>query len=327
MKVLVTGGAGYIGSHMVITLQNQNHDVVCFDNLSTGHRDLVFCDKFIEGDLADRSLLSDIFANNNFDAVVHFAAHSQVGESIIRPDKYYRNNITNTQNLLDVMIHHDVKKIVFSSTAAIFGNPQYLPINEDHPCEPINPYGRSKLLIEHMLADYDVAYDLKSVALRYFNAAGADARGLAGERHIPETHLIPLVLQVASGRRKDITIFGSDYSTDDGTCVRDFIHVSDLCDAHVLSLNWLKKGGSSKRYNLGNGNGFSVKDVVKTAEQVTGNSIATIDSPRRAGDPEILVADSALIRKELGWNPKIRELETIVSHAWQWEILDNEGDL
>jgi len=288
---------------------------------------LVSCDKFIEGDLADRSLLSDIFANNNFDAVVHFAAHSQVGESIIRPDKYYRNNITNTQNLLDVMIHHDVKKIVFSSTAAIFGNPQYLPINEDHPCDPINPYGRSKLLIEHMLADYDVAYDLKSVALRYFNAAGADARGLTGERHMPETHLIPLVLQAASGRRKDITIFGSDYSTDDGTCVRDFIHVSDLCDAHVLSLNWLKKGGSSKRYNLGNGNGFSVKDVVKTAEQVTGNSIATIDSPRRTGDPEILVADSALIRKELGWNPKIRELETIVSHAWQWEILDNEGDL
>lgn len=288
---------------------------------------MVSCDKFIEGDLADRSLLSDIFANNNFDAVVHFAAHSQVGESIIRPDKYYRNNITNTQNLLDVMIHHDVKKIVFSSTAAIFGNPQYLPINEDHPCDPINPYGRSKLLIEHMLADYDVAYDLKSVALRYFNAAGADARGLTGERHMPETHLIPLVLQAASGRRKDITIFGSDYSTDDGTCVRDFIHVSDLCDAHVLSLNWLKKGGSSKRYNLGNGNGFSVKDVVKTAEQVTGNSIATIDSPRRTGDPEILVADSALIRKELGWNPKIRELETIVSHAWQWEILDNEGDL
>ena len=327
MKVLVTGGAGYIGSHMLKALQDQGHDVVCFDNLSTGHRDLVCCDSFIEGDLADRSLLSDIFANNNFDAVVHFAAHSQVGESIIRPDKYYRNNITNTQNLLDVMIDHDVKKIVFSSTAAIFGNPQYIPINEDHPCDPINPYGRSKLLIEHMLADYDVAYDLKSVALRYFNAAGADARGLTGERHIPETHLIPLVLQAASGRRKDITIFGSDYSTDDGTCVRDFIHVSDLCDAHVLSLNWLEKGGSSKRYNLGNGNGFSVKDVVKTAERVTGNSIATIDSPRRAGDPEILVANSELIRKELGWNPKHRALETIISHAWKWEILDNGGSL
>ncbi len=327
MKVLVTGGAGYIGSHMLRALQDQNHDAVCFDNLSTGHRDLVCCDNFIEGDLADRTLVSDIFANNNFDAVVHFAAHSQVGESIIRPDKYYRNNITNTQNLLDVMIDHDVKKIVFSSTAAIFGNPQYIPINEDHPCDPINPYGRSKLLIEHMLADYDVAYDLKSVALRYFNAAGADARGLTGERHIPETHLIPLVLQAASGRRKDITIFGSDYSTVDGTCVRDFIHVSDLCDAHVLSLNWLEKGGSSKRYNLGNGNGFSVKDVVKTAERVTGNSIVTIDSPRRAGDPEILVADSELIRKELGWIPKHTALETIISHAWQWEILDNGGNL
>lgn len=327
MKVLVTGGAGYIGSHMLIALQNQNYETVCFDNLSTGHKDLVFCNNFIEGDLADRSLLRDIFANNNFDAVIHFAAYSQVGESIIRPDKYYRNNITNTQNLLDTMIEHDVKKIVFSSTAAIFGNPQYIPINEDHPCNPINPYGRSKLLIEHMLDDYDVAYDLKYVALRYFNAAGADVGGLTGERHIPETHLIPLVLQAASGRRKDVTIFGSDYSTDDGTCVRDYIHVADLCDAHLLSLNWLEKGGSSKQYNLGNGNGFSVKDVVKTSEKVTGNSIVTIDSPRRAGDPEMLVADSKLISEELGWNPKIRALETIVNHAWRWEIKDNGENL
>tara|TARA_B110000003_G_scaffold129903_1_gene131926 strand:- start:16130 stop:17101 length:972 start_codon:yes stop_codon:yes gene_type:complete len=323
MKVLVTGGAGYIGSHMLKALQGQNHEAVCFDNLSTGHRDLVCCDNFIEGDLANKSLLSDIFANNNFDAVIHFAASSQVGESINQPDKYYRNNITNTQNLLDVMIQNNVKKIVFSSTAAIFGNPQYIPINEDHSCNPINPYGRSKLLIEHMLADYDVAYDLKSVALRYFNAAGADSSGLIGERHIPETHLIPLVLQAASGRKKDITIFGNDYSTNDGTCVRDYIHVSDLCDAHILSLNWLEKGGSSKRYNLGNGNGFSVNDVVKTAKKVTGNSIAVIKSSRRAGDPEILVADSKLIKKELGWNPKHEELGDIITDAWKWEILDN----
>lgn len=327
MKVLVTGGAGYIGSHMLSALKKHNYEAVCFDNLSTGHRDLVCCDNFIEGDLANKSLLSDIFANNNFDAVIHFAGSSQVGESINQPDKYYRNNITNTQNLLDVMIHNNVKKFVFSSTAAIFGNPQYIPINEDHLCNPINPYGRSKLLIEHMLDDYDVAYDLKSVALRYFNAAGADSRGLIGERHIPETHLIPLVLQTASGRKKDITIFGNDYSTNDGTCVRDYIHVSDLCDAHILSLNWLEKGGSSKRYNLGNGNGFSVNDVVKTAEKVTGNSITVINSSRRLGDPEILVADSELIRKELGWNPKYQALETIISHAWQWEILDNGGDL
>jgi len=327
MKVLVTGGAGYIGSHMLKVLQDQNHRVVCLDNLSSGHKDLVCCDEFIEGDLADRSLLSDIFENNNFDAVVHFAAHSQVGESIEKPDKYYRNNITNTQNLLDAMVYSNVKKIVFSSTAAIFGNPQYIPINEGHPCNPINPYGRSKLLIEHMLADYDVAYDLKSVALRYFNAAGADTSGYIGERHIPETHLIPLVLQAASGRKKNITIFGNDYNTNDGTCVRDYIHVLDLCDAHLLSLNWLDKGGASKRYNLGNGNGFSVKDVVKTAERVTGNSIEIINSSRRAGDPETLVANSELISKELGWNPRHTELETLINHAWQWELLDNGENL
>ena len=327
MKVLVTGGAGYIGTHMLRALQSQNHEAVCFDNLSTGHRDLVDCDSFIEGDLADKSLLSDIFANNNFDAVIHFAGSSQVGESIKKPDKYYRNNITNTQNLLDAMIQSNVKKIVFSSTAAIFGNPQYIPINEDHSCNPINPYGKSKLMIEHMLADYDEAYDLKFVALRYFNAAGADSSGLIGERHIPETHLIPLVLQAASGRKKEITIFGNDYSTNDGTCVRDYIHVSDLCDAHILSLDWLEKSGSSKRYNLGNGNGFSVNDVVRVAEKITGNSIAVIKSSRRPGDPETLVADSNLIKKELGWKPKYEDLDGIIADAWKWEILDNKKSL
>ena len=225
------------------------------------------------------------------------------------------------------MIDHDVKKIVFSSTAAIFGNPQYIPIDEDHPCNPINPYGRSKLLIEHMLADYDAAHNLKFVSLRYFNAAGADINGLIGERHIPETHLIPLVLQTASGRRDDIAIFGNNYGTDDGTCVRDFVHVLDLCDAHLLSLDWLKNGGGSKRYNLGNGNGFSVMEVVNVAKKVTDKSISITNSPRREGDPEILVADSKLIRKELGWNPKYQELESIIKHAWQWEILDNGGNL
>ena len=327
MKILVTGGAGYIGSHMLGALHGKNYEVVCFDNLSTGHRDLALCENFIEGDLADKPLLNKVFKNNNFDAVIHFAASSQVGESIDDPGKYYRNNITNTQNLLDVMIDHDVKKIVFSSTAAIFGNPQYIPIDEDHPCNPINPYGRSKLLIEHMLADYDAAHNLKFVSLRYFNAAGADINGLIGERHIPETHLIPLVLQTASGRRDDIAIFGNNYGTDDGTCVRDFVHVLDLCDAHLLSLDWLKDGGNSKRYNLGNGNGFSVMEVVNVAKKVTDKSISITNSPRREGDPEILVADSKLIRKELGWNPKYQELESIIKHAWQWEILDNRGNL
>ena len=327
MKVLVTGGAGYIGSHMLGALHDENYEVVCFDNLSTGHRDLALCENFIEGDLADKPLLNKVFKNNNFDAVIHFAASSQVGESIDDPGKYYRNNITNTLNLLDVMIDHDVKKIVFSSTAAIFGNPQYIPIDEDHPCNPINPYGRSKLLIEHMLADYDAAHNLKFVSLRYFNAAGADINGLIGERHIPETHLIPLVLQTASGRRDDIAIFGNNYGTDDGTCVRDFVHVLDLCDAHLLSLDWLKDGGNSKRYNLGNGNGFSVMEVVNVAKKVTDKSISITNSPIREGDPEILVADSKLIRKELGWNPKYQELESIIKHAWQWEILDNRGNL
>lgn len=326
-NILITGGAGYIGSHMLGALHDENYEVVCFDNLSTGHRDLARCENFIEGDLADKTLLNQVFKNNNFDAVVHFAASSQVGESIDDPGKYYRNNIANTQNLLDVMIDHDVQKIVFSSTAAIFGNPQYIPIDEDHPCNPINPYGRSKLLIEHMLADYDAAHNLKFVSLRYFNAAGADINGLIGERHIPETHLIPLVLQTASGRRDDIAIFGNNYGTNDGTCVRDFVHVLDLCDAHLLSLDWLKNGGDSKRYNLGNGNGFSVMEVVNVAKKVTDKSISITDSPRREGDPEILVADSKLIRKELGWNPKYQELESIIKHAWQWEILDNGGNL
>ena len=327
MNILVTGGAGYIGSHMLRALKDKNHKVVCFDNLSTGHQDLVDCENFIEGDLANKALLSKIFKDNNFEGVIHFAASSQVGESINNPGKYYRNNITNTQNLLDVMVDHNVKKIVFSSSAAIFGNPQYVPIDEDHPCNPINPYGRSKLLIEHMLADYDNAYNLKFVSLRYFNAAGADIHGLIGERHIPETHLIPLVLQTASGRRDNIAIFGNNYETDDGTCVRDFIHVLDLCDAHLLSLHWLKNGGTSKTYNLGNGNGYSVMQVVNIAKKVTDKSISISKSPRREGDPEILVADSKLIRKELGWSPNYEELETIIKHAWQWEILDNGVDL
>ena len=319
MKVLVTGGAGYIGSHMLSALKKHNYEAVCFDKLSTGHRDLVCCDNFIEGDLANKSLLSDIFANNNFDAVIHFAGSSQVGESINQPDKYYRNNITNTQNLLDVMIHNNVKKFVFSSTAAIFGNPQYIPINEDHLCNPINPYGRSKLLIEHMLDDYDVAYDLKSVALRYFNAAGADSRGLIGERHIPETHLIPLVLQTASGRKKDITIFGNDYETDDGTCVRDFIHVNDVADAHIKCIPFLKKNISKYyKFNIGTGEGVSILELVDQFEKSVGISIPYKFGKRRLGDVPELWANCNLAKKNLEWKVKYSLHDMIIS-AWNWE--------
>ena len=323
MNVLVTGGAGYIGSHMIKALQCEKHNVVCLDNLSTGHRDLVLCDEFIEGDLEDRALLKEVFNKNDFDAVVHFAAFSQVAESVRDPSKYYTNNISNTQNLLDEMVSSNVKNIVFSSTAAIFGEPKYIPIDEKHSKAPLSPYGRTKLAIEHMLGDYEAAYGIRSIVLRYFNAAGCDPDAKIGERHMPETHLIPIVLQVASGRRKDVSIYGTDYHTPDGTCIRDYIHVLDLCEAHILSLNWLLSGGISKCYNLGNGSGFSVKEVIDAVVKVTGKSVQTIDAEKRSGDPEVLVSDSLLIQQELGWLPKYSSLETLVDHAWRWEIQEN----
>jgi UDP-glucose 4-epimerase len=319
MKVLVVGGAGYIGSHMVKRLGQLGCTLTTLDNLSSGHRDAVLCGDFVHGDLADRALLAQVLQPGRFDAVMHFASCIQVGESVQQPAKYYANNVTNTLHLLDAMRTAGVQRFIFSSTAATFGEPQYTPIDERHPQVPINPYGRSKLMIEQVLEDYDRAYGLKSVCLRYFNAAGADPDGELGERHDPETHLIPLVLQAASGRRADIAVFGRDYDTPDGTCIRDYIHINDLCEVHWLALQSLMQGASSQRYNLGNGAGFSVQEVIDAAQRVTGRSIAVRDAPRREGDPARLVADSILVRHQLGWQPKFPELETIVAHAWGWE--------
>jgi len=319
MKILVVGGAGYIGSHMVKMLGLSGYDVVVLDSLEKGYQDAVLYGELIVGDLADRQFLEQLFSDHSFDGVMHFASYIEVGESVANPSRYYRNNVSNTQNLLDAMVEHSVNNFVFSSTAAIFGEPEYSPINESHSKKPINPYGKSKFMVEQMLADYDKAYGLKSVALRYFNAAGADPEGELGERHNPESHLIPLVLQAASGRREAISVFGSDYDTPDGTCVRDYIHINDLCDAHLLALAELRETGQSERYNLGNGLGFSVKQVIDTAIKVTNQKINVIQSERRPGDPAILVADANKARDKLKWQPKFDQLEQIIQTAWQWE--------
>jgi len=320
MNILVVGGAGYIGSHMVKRLGQLDCAVTTLDNLSSGHRDAVLCGEFVRGDIADRQLLDDLFRSRKFDAVMHFASFIQVGESVQYPAKYYQNNLVNTLNLLNAMQAFGVSKLIFSSTAATFGEPQYTPIDERHPQQPINPYGRTKLMVEQALADYDKAYGIKSVCLRYFNAAGADPEGQLGERHNPETHLIPLVLQAAAGRRPHISVFGRDYDTPDGTCIRDYIHIADLCEAHWLALQSLAAGGESQAYNLGNGNGFSVQEVIDTAHRVTGREIKVVHAPRRAGDPARLVADARLAQSRLGWRPRYADLATIVEHAWRWEL-------
>ncbi len=319
MRVLVVGGAGYIGSHMVKMLLEQGHSVITFDNLSSGFRDAVLGGEFVKGDLADIARLDEVFTAHQPDAVMHFASSIQVGESVKHPDKYYFNNFSNTLNLLDAMVQHGIQYFIFSSTAAVFGEPEYVPIDEAHPKNPLNPYGRSKWMVEQVLADYERAYGLKSVCLRYFNAAGADPSGLLGERHEPETHLIPLVLQAISGKREQICVFGRDYATPDGTCIRDYIHVADLCTAHALALSKLMATGRSRRYNLGNGSGFSVQEVIAAAERVTGRRVRVVEGERREGDPARLVADATLAREELGWQPTYFDLETIISHAWQWE--------
>lgn len=322
LRVLVVGGAGYIGSHMVKMLGQQGCRVTTLDDLSSGHRDVVLCGDFVQGNFGDRDVL-DAVLSQGVDAVMHFASFIQVGESVQQPDKYYRNNVTYTLGLLDAMRTHGVNKFIFSSTAATFGEPQYTPIDERHPQQPINPYGRTKLMVEQALADYDKAYGFKSVCLRYFNAAGADPEGLLGERHEPETHLIPLILQAASGRRPHISVFGQDYDTPDGTCIRDYIHINDLCSAHWLALQSLMSGQSSQAYNLGNGNGFSVQEVIDAAKQVTGRNIPVQHAPRRAGDPARLVADATQARQKLGWQPQYANLATIVQHAWAWEQKQN----
>jgi UDP-glucose 4-epimerase len=315
MTIMVVGGAGYIGSVTVERLLAAGHQVVVFDNLLKGHREAVPEGvPFIHGDMGNRADLDAAFAAHRIDAVMHFAALSLVGESVTQPAKYFANNVSNGLVLLDAMLAHDVKKFVFSSTAAVYGEPDKWPIEEDFPHNPTNPYGESKLAYEKALKWYERAYGLRYATLRYFNACGAT--GACGEDHDPETHLIPLILQVAQGKRPHIGIFGDDYPTPDGTCVRDYIHVVDLADAHVKALSIL--GERSGTFNLGNGTGFSVKQVIEAARKVTGHAIPAVVQPRRAGDPAVLVASSARIRQELGWNPQYAEIETIIADAWAW---------
>ena len=313
MKILVAGGAGYIGSSCVEYLLNHGHEVSVFDSLITGHKEAV--DKranFIKGNLADRELILDVVGNGEFDGIMHFAAFSLVGESMENPGKYFRNNDAAGINLLDAAVKGKVKSFVFSSTAATFGLPEKMPITEITPQNPINPYGESKLIFEKMLKWYSEIHGLKYTALRYFNAAGATEN--FGEDHSPETHLVPLILQVALGKRDSIKIFGDDYPTPDGTCLRDYIHITDLAQAHMLALDAPKSG----HYNLGTGNGFSVKEIIEVAREVTGHPIPAETVARRSGDPAKLVADSALIKKELGWKPQFENVRDIVSSAWNW---------
>jgi UDP-glucose 4-epimerase len=319
-RILVVGGAGYIGSHIVRQLINAQCEVVILDDLSTGHRRLVQGGQFVHGRLGDVSLLTQLFGEHSFDAVMHFAAFSQVGESMHQPLRYYRNNLAETIALLETMVCHGIKRFVFSSTAAVYGEPLDIPITESHPCQPTNPYGNTKLAVERLLADCDAAYGLKSMVLRYFNAAGADESAEIGELHDPETHLIPNLFKAALGQINHIQLFGTDYHTTDGTCIRDYVHVNDLAQAHLLALDVLLADGESAVYNLGSNSGFSVKDVIDKAELVTGRKIPVVDAPRRPGDPAILVASSEKIKRELGWNPDYQSLEKIIDTAWKWHL-------
>jgi UDP-glucose 4-epimerase len=316
-KILVIGGAGYIGSHMVKQLLQENYEVVILDNLSTGYRRLVTGGQLIVGELGDSELLDRIFRKHKIAAVMHFAAFSLVGESVGMPLKYYRNNISETVSLIEAMIRNEVMRFIFSSTAAVYGEPRETPINEEHTCNPTNPYGVTKRCVERILADCDTAHGLKSVCLRYFNASGADPIGDIGEMHEPESHLIPLVLKSAL-TQKPINIFGTDYPTPDGTCLRDYVHVTDLADAHMLALNALLEGAASTVYNLGNSVGYSVRQVIERASRVTGKNIPVMETARRPGDPAILVANSDKIKQSLGWQPQYEALETIIETAWNW---------
>lgn len=318
MSVLVTGGAGYIGSHVVKDLVENDYDVITVDNLQKGHKKAVLGGKLIVGDIKDTEFLQEVFSFNKIKAVVHLAADSLVGESMEDPGKYYHNNLDNGIKLLDVMLENGVKNIVFSSTAAVYGEPEEVPIKEDHPINPDNPYGESKYFFEKVMERYDQLFDLNFISLRYFNAAGADPSGMIGEDHDPETHLIPLVLDTALGKRDKLYIFGADYETRDGTCVRDYIHVNDLASAHTLALQALMKGKKSSIYNLGNGEGYTVKEVIETARKVTGKIIPAENSERRPGDPAVLIASSKKIQKELNWQAEYPDLKTIIETAWNW---------
>ncbi len=325
MAVLVTGGAGYIGSHTVAELLRQGEEVITLDNLEKGHKEAVLGGKFVQADLRSIEQVREVFRENNIEAVIHFAAYIEVGESVADPLKYYNNNVISSLNLLTVMQENDVKKIVFSSTAATYGIPDSIPIKETDNTAPINPYGETKLAVEKMLKWADNAYAIKHVVLRYFNACGAHISGAIGEAHSPESHLIPIILQVAQGKRDEIKLFGSDYDTFDGTCVRDYVHVSDLAQAHVLALKHLRNGAQSDVFNLGNGKGFSNRQVVEVARVVTGMPIKAVDAPRRPGDPAVLIASSEKAMKVLGWKPEFADLNKIVETAWNWHKNNPNG--
>ncbi len=319
--ILVTGGAGYIGSHTSKLLLKKGYDVVILDSLELGHREVLnFLPgaKFVQGEIGDGALVSQMIKDYEIDSAIHFAAYASVPESVAQPVKYYQNNIVKTLTLFDALVEGGVKHVLFSSSAATFGETRYIPIDEKHPQFPTNPYGQTKLDAEHILHWYDVAFGLKSISLRYFCAAGADPEGELGEDHTPETHMIPLTLFAALGRRPDIKMFGSDYPTPDGTGIRDYIHVTDLGTAHVLGLEALKSGAETTAYNLGNGKGYSVREVVEMGRKVTGKPIVATEAPRRPGDPAELVATSAKIEKELGWKPQFGDLETIMRTAYEW---------
>ncbi|RHW42686.1 UDP-glucose 4-epimerase GalE [Neobacillus notoginsengisoli] len=325
MAILVTGGAGYIGSHTVVELLAHGEEVVVIDNLRTGHKGAVTGGAFYEGDLKDRAFLDSVFKKHEIEAVIHFAASSLVGESVQEPLNYYDNNLIASHSLISAMIDHGVKKIVFSSTAATYGEPEEIPIREEIATTPTSPYGETKLAMEKMFRWCDGPYGLKSISLRYFNAAGAHPDGLIGEDHTPESHLIPIILQVALGQREAIGIFGDDYPTEDGTCIRDYIHVMDLANAHWLALEYLRKNDTSGVFNLGNGTGFSVKQVIEEARKVTNHPIPEKISERRAGDPAVLIASSDRAKEVLGWKPKYNDLRTIIETAWKWHQANPNG--
>lgn len=319
MKILVTGGAGYIGSHVVKALGEKGFDVLTYDNLSKGFKDSVLYGELIVGDLADRTFLQKVIGSFKPDAVMHFAAFIEVGESVREPLKYYQNNVSNSLTILDVMAENHVQNFIFSSSAAVYGSPKNVPILEEEPIKPVNPYGHSKAIVESVLQNISLSGGLKYISLRYFNAAGADPSGRIGERHNPESHLIPLALQTANNKRKSLTIYGTDYPTIDGTCIRDYIHVDDLADAHVLALKYLLEDGKSDVFNCGYGHGYSVREVVSAAKKVTGINFVTENALLRSGDPPVLVADSSKMKKELNWKPRHDDLEYIIKTAWDWE--------
>lgn len=326
MRLLVLGGAGYIGSHTSLELIKRGHDVIVVDNLVTGYQKAV-PEKaiFYNGDIRDIEFLDNLFKKEKIDAVIHFAAYSLVGESVTNPLKYYDNNLYGTKVLLEAMIKNNVNKIVFSSTAATYGEPENIPILESDRTCPTNPYGETKLAMEKMFHWASKAHGLNYVSLRYFNACGADATGQIGEAHNPESHLIPLVLQVPNGKRESVSIYGTDYDTPDGTCIRDYIHVTDLSEAHILAVEYLANGGASDIFNLGNGVGYSVREVIETARSVTGHPIPAIEVPRRSGDPARLVASGEKAKKILGWEPKIKQLDEIIASAWKWHSTHPNG--